>query len=156
MQVSWDENHLYCMGYLSHVSPGCKVSHLGVTSHLHLFTRYLRQALVFIFMQLTTGKVHFRFFKGCSLVVATFSFPGGGGDWALGNNPFFFFFLCGHFGPPSAKIPWGNSFFFLVWAQRSPWRRKCRGVILSLRLATHEATRMHQFITNNHASFHLW
>ena len=26
----------------------------------------------------------------------------------------------------------GNTFFFLVWAQRPPWRRKCRGVTLSI------------------------
>ena len=37
--------------------------------------------------------------------------------------PYDFFFLCGHWAPPLAKMPW--DFFFLVWAPRPPQRRKC-------------------------------
>ena len=36
--------------------------------------------------------------------------------------PYDFFFLCGHWAPPLAKMPW--DFFFLVWAPRPPQRRK--------------------------------
>ena len=52
---------------------------------------------------------------------------------------FFFFFLCGHWAPPSAKMPWGNS--------TQIWLLSCS--------ATREATHRVCY-TRYHVPFYLW
>ena len=59
------------------------------------------------------------------------------------------------------RVGWHSAgkvfFFFLVWAQRPPQRRKCRGVKVWLLFFGSLDTCLNTiFASNNRASFHLW
>ena len=88
------------------------------------------------YLRYTLSQVQLFFFGMLLLVLAEFSFPGGGrggGDWALGDETI---------------ILWRFEIFLI-------FLNFLRSYVLSS-LAACEAIRLDQFITNNHNLFHLW
>ena len=135
--------------------------------------KYMRQILVFMWNSALPEDLNFYFSGVFCYYKNNFEFIILWGFEIFMIFPSFlrswFFFLCGHSSPggedavgilslfflvwalcpppPSAKV----FFYFLVWAPWPPHRRKSQVVRQLTRQLVYTV-----FVTNNHASFHLW